>query len=258
MEEDRLNVDQIVRELHTRFIGQKIIHFPTLDSTMEAAHQEAQWGAPAGTVIVADEQTKGRGRLHRVWISPPGSLAFSIILRPNLDYLPYLVMLSSLAVTYSIEKITGLQPQIKWPNDVLVNEKKIAGILIHNDIHGSTLRFSIIGIGINVNMYMQAYPGILIPATSLLDELKKAISRQELMRQLLVEMDRLYSAFPKFESILEQWKNHLVTLGQVVRVNQDDKTYFGFAESVANDGSLMLRRPNGRVMKIIAGDVTLK
>jgi BirA family biotin operon repressor/biotin-[acetyl-CoA-carboxylase] ligase len=114
---------------------------------MDSARKEAQWGAEAGTVILADEQTSARGRLRRTWYSPKGGLCFSVILRPNIDYLPYMIMLASLAVTYSIRIITGLKPQIKWPNDVLIREKKVCGILIENDIRKNVLRHMVIGIG---------------------------------------------------------------------------------------------------------------
>ncbi len=141
MEGKDLSPDLLIRDLKTRFIGQKVIYYPTLDSTMNAARREAQWGAEAGTIVITDEQTAGRGRLQRTWLSPKGGLAFSVILRPNFDYLPYMVMLASLAVTYGIQVITGLKPQIKWPNDVLINDKKVCGILIENDIRKNSLRY---------------------------------------------------------------------------------------------------------------------
>src|SRR5450759_337001 len=145
MDNNILNPELIQRDLPTRFIGQKIIYYPSLTSTMDAAKKEALWGAEAGTVVLAGEQTAGRGRLQRSWLSPVGGLAFSVILRPNLSYLPYMVMLASLAVTYGIRSLTGLKPQIKWPNDVLIGEKKICGILIENDIRKNILKHMVIG-----------------------------------------------------------------------------------------------------------------
>lgn len=258
MEEENLSPEAILRSLNTRFIGQKVIYYSTLDSTMEAAKREALWGAEAGTVIIADKQTAARGRLQRTWISPKGCLAISVILRPNLDYLPCMVMLASLAVTYSIQAVTGLKPQIKWPNDVLLNEKKVCGILIENDIRKNTLKHSIIGIGINVNLRIANYPEIAALATSLSDQLGKKVSRLDLARQLLIEMDNLYPSAMQPDSILEQWKTRLVTLGQRVQVRTGFKTNRGIAESVAKDGSLMLRQRDGSLIKIVAGDVTLR
>jgi BirA family transcriptional regulator, biotin operon repressor / biotin---[acetyl-CoA-carboxylase] ligase len=257
MEDNNLSPDKITRGLKTRFIGQRVIYFPTLNSTMEAAKREAIWGAPAGTVVIADEQTAGKGRLQRSWISPRGGLAMSVILRPNLDYLPYMIMLSSLAVARGIEAVTGLRPQIKWPNDVLINEKKVCGILIENDIRKNNLVYTVIGIGINVNLHVTDFPEIASFATSLSDTLGKPVSRSDIARQILVEMEKLYQALPQGESIFGQWRDRLVTLGQNVKVTMGETVLFGTAESVEKDGSLILRDEDFNLIKIVAGDVTL-
>jgi BirA family biotin operon repressor/biotin-[acetyl-CoA-carboxylase] ligase len=258
MKENHITPEEIMRNLPTRFIGQKVIYYPRVDSTMEEARKEAQWGAPAGTVVICDEQTAGKGRLQRIWISPEGSLALSIILRPNLAYLPFMVMLASLSAVRSIELVTGIRPWIKWPNDILIKGKKICGILIQNEIHRSSLKFTIIGIGININMHMQSFPEIEPTATSLLDELGKPVSRVELARQLLIEMENLYHVLSQGELIFEQWKDRLITLGQYVRVTQEDKVFCGYAESVVRDGSLMLRQADGQLTRILTGDVSLR
>lgn len=258
MDNNILNPELIQRDLPTRFIGQKIIYYPSLTSTMDAAKKEALWGAEAGTVVLAGEQTAGRGRLQRSWLSPVGGLAFSVILRPNLSYLPYLVMLASLAVTYGIRSLTGLKPQIKWPNDVLIGEKKICGILIENDIRKNILKHMVIGIGINVNLQVDQHPEIASIATSLSDQLGRQVPRDEVFRAVLVEMDRLYADLPNGERLLNQWKNNLVTIGLQVQVNMGNQIYTGLAESVTDNGSLMIREKDGHLVKIIAGDVMLR
>ncbi len=255
---NELNPEQIRRGLATRFIGQKIIYFPSVTSTMDAAKKEAQWGAEAGTVILAGEQTAGRGRLKRTWLSPEGGLAFSVILRPNFSYLPYMIMLASLAVAYGIRSLTGLKPQIKWPNDVLINYKKVCGILIENDIRKKDLKHTVIGIGINVNIQINQLPEIAPIATSISDQLGRQLSRAEVLRSVLVEMDRLYTELPQGEQLFNQWKSNLVTLGQQVQINMGDKIYTGLAEDVTEDGSLMLRQKDGYLVKIIAGEVMFK
>jgi len=257
MEENSLSPALITAGLPTLFIGKKVIHFTSLDSTMEAARREALWGAPAGTVVLADEQTAGRGRLKRTWLSPRGGLTLSIILRPNVEYLPYLIMISSLAVVRSVENVTGLFTQIKWPNDILIKDKKICGILIENDIRKNSLVFSIIGIGINVNIHMQDFPDISSIATSLSDQTGNIVSRLDILQHLLVEMERLYRHLPEKDQIIQEWKNRLVTLGQNVQVTQGDHIYYGLAESVSGDGSLLLRTADGDLIKIVAGDVSL-
>ena len=253
-----LSPELIQHNLLTRFIGQKIIYYPSLPSTMEAARTEAQWGAEAGTVILTGEQTAGRGRLQRSWRSPMGALAFSVILRPNINYLPYIIMLASLSVTYAIRSVTGLNAIIKWPNDVLIGEKKVCGILIENDIRKYDLKHTVIGIGINVNVRINQYPDIASIATSLSDQLKEDVSRIEVLRSVLVQMDKLYVDLPQHERLFERWKNNLVTLGQQVQINSGNQIYRGKAESVTEDGSLVLRQKDGTIIKIIAGDVMFK
>jgi len=151
-----------------------------------------------------------------------------------------------------------LKPQIKWPNDVLINYKKVCGILIENDIRKNDLKHMIIGIGINVNVKVNQLPEIANIATSLSDQLGRQISRAEVLRAMLVEIDRLYSELPQGETLFNQWKSNLVTLGQQVQINMGDKIYTGLAEDVTEDGSLMLRQKDGYLVKIIAGEVMFK
>ena len=258
MTEDNLSSDLITKDLKTRFIGQSIIYYPSLTSTMDVARQEAQQVAPEGTVVIADEQTAGRGRLKRAWLTPRGNIALSVILYPKIDYLNSLTMLASLAVQYSIESVTGLKSQLKWPNDVLIGGKKVCGILIESKVQADTVEYAIIGIGINVNLKITDFPEILPIATSLSHELGKEVSRLSLIRHLLVEMERLYLIITAGGSIYEEWRDNLVTLGKKVRVKSGETIDEGTAESVAPDGSLLLRRPDGSLARILAGDVTLR
>ena len=259
MVENSLSPASITRDLETRFVGQRVIYYPSLTSTMEVAKREAaRRGAAEGTVILADEQTAGKGRLERVWLSPRGNIALSVILYPSLSYLPSLIMLASLAVVHSIEAATGLKSQIKWPNDVLIDGRKVCGILIESNVQGSTVKYAIIGIGINVNLRLADFPEILPIATSLSDELGRTVSRLSVIRCLLVEIERLYLALSAGGSIYQEWRDSLVTLGREVRVKTGEAIYEGVAESVARDGSLLLRSSDGSLTKIVAGDVTLR
>ncbi|MBN1191621.1 MAG: biotin--[acetyl-CoA-carboxylase] ligase [Dehalococcoidales bacterium] len=258
MPESTLSPEMISSDLKTRFVGQRVIYFRSLDSTMDAARREAQWGAEAGTVIVTDEQVSGRGRLQRTWLSPQGSLAFSLILRPNIEYIYYMIMLASVAVCRGIETATGLQCQIKWPNDILINEKKVSGILIENDIRKNTLSYVIIGIGINVNVRISDYPEIAAFATSLSDHLEQEVSRLEVIRQVLVNIDGLYGSMPENDFIQQEWKNRLSTLGQNVEIKQGNRWCRGIAENVTRDGGLVIRQKDGRSVKVISGDIVLR
>lgn len=258
MVENNLSPASITSNLGTHFVGQRVICYPSLTSTMEVAKQEAQLGAVEGTVVIADEQTAGRGRIKRVWLSPKGSLALSIILYPSVVNLPSLIMLASLAVVHSIGAVTGLKSQIKWPNDVLVNGRKVCGILIESGVRANIVDYAIIGIGVNVNLRLADFPEIQSIATSLSAELGRGVSRLNIIRRLLVEMERLYLVLQAGGSIYEEWRDSLVTLGRKVRVKSGKTVYEGIAESVAKDGSLLLRHSNGNLSKIVAGDATLR
>jgi BirA family biotin operon repressor/biotin-[acetyl-CoA-carboxylase] ligase len=258
MVEDSLSAAAITDGLATRFIGQEVSCYPSLPSTNDVAKQKARQGAKEGTVIVAEEQTAGRGRIERRWLSPRGSIALSMILYPPLAYLPSLIMVASLAVARSIEQVTNLKAKIKWPNDVLVNDKKICGILVESDVRGNKVDYAVIGIGLNVNLKLSEFPQIAPMATSLSRELGREVSRREVIRSLLAEAEKLYLALAAGDSVFKEWRDNLVTLGQKVRVSSGAVTYRGIAESVAADGSLLLRQPDGSLLKIVAGDVTLR
>jgi BirA family biotin operon repressor/biotin-[acetyl-CoA-carboxylase] ligase len=167
-------------------------------------------------------------------------------------------MLASLAVVHGIEAVTGLKAGIKWPNDVLINGRKACGILIESDVQGSKVAHAIIGIGVNVNLKISDFPGISPTATSLSDELGRDVSCLDIVRRLLVELERLYLALQAGSSIYEEWRDNLVTLGRQVHVTWGETIYEGMAESVARDGGLLLRRLDGSLVKIVAGDVTLR
>ncbi len=258
MVENSLSLTSITNNLETHIIGRRVIYYPSLASTMEVAKQEAQRGTVEGTVVIADEQTGGKGRLRRVWLSPKGSLALSIILYPSMVYLPSLIMLASLAVVRSIEVVTGLKSQVKWPNDVLINGRKVCGILTESEVRKNIVGYAIIGIGVNVNFRLCDFPEISPIATSLSDELGREVSRLDMIRHLLIEIERLYLTLQAGGSIYEEWRDSLVTLGKRVHVKWGETIYEGIAESVARDGSLLLRRSDGSLTKIVAGDVTLR
>src|SRR3990172_3874427 len=181
MVENNLSAQAIREGLKTRFIGQRVLYYPSLTSTMEIARGAVGQGAEEGTVIIADEQTAGRGRVKRTWLAPRGNIALSVVLHPTLSNLPSLIMLASLAVVHSIESVTGLKAQIKWPNDVLINGKKMYDILIENEIQGNTVT-AIIGIGIDVNLRLADFPEVQSIATSLSDELGRQVPRLNLIR----------------------------------------------------------------------------
>jgi BirA family biotin operon repressor/biotin-[acetyl-CoA-carboxylase] ligase len=258
MTADDLSVQSITRGLGTRFIGQRTVYYRRLKSTIDVAKREARQGAAEGTVIIAGEQTGGRGRRGRSWLSPRGSIALSIILYPDVAHLPSLIMLASLAVVNSIRAVTGLESGIKWPNDVLINGKKVCGILIESEVRGDKVDYSIVSPGINVNVKLADYPEIAPTATSLAGEMGRDVSRRDIVHHLLVEVERLYLTLQAGGSVFEAWHDHLVMLGKEVQVTDGATLYRGVAESVTEDGSLLLRQADGKQLKIVAGDVSLR
>jgi len=247
----------IQSRLDTKFVGRQLRYYPSLTSTMEAAKKVAGEEVAEGTVVIADEQTSGRGRLGRAWLSPKGSLAMSIILKPSVSSLPQLVMISSLAVVRAIRKVAGLEAQIKWPNDVLIKEKKVCGILIESEVKGDRVNFAIIGIGVNVNIDPSAFAEISPLATSLSHELGKEVSKAELAGTLLCELERLYLEAQAGAPIHREWQAQMVTLGRWIQVRAGESVERGKAETVTEHGNLILRRANGSIAEIIVGDVTV-
>jgi BirA family biotin operon repressor/biotin-[acetyl-CoA-carboxylase] ligase len=257
MEGDILSPFSITSDLATHFVGQRVILYPRLPSTMEVAKKEALRGAVDGTVVIAEEQTVGKGRMGRIWLSPKGCVALSIILYPKRGFLSSLVMVASLAVVHAITAVTGLQLQIKWPNDVLINGRKVCGIIIESGVGDNSIDYAVVGIGINVNLKTTDFIEIASVATSLSDELGREVSRLSLIRKLLVEIEPLYLSAKSGDAVYKEWRDSLVTLGRKVCVKSGDDVYEGIAESVDIDGSLILRSLDGSLTKISAGDVTL-
>ncbi|UCD08824.1 MAG: biotin--[acetyl-CoA-carboxylase] ligase [Dehalococcoidales bacterium] len=253
-----LTVESITDGLDTRIIGQRVLYYPSVTSTNEIAKKDAKRGIDEGTVVIADEQTAGRGRLKRTWLTPEGNIALSVVLYPEIRTMPSLIMMASLAVSRSIETVTGVQTQIKWPNDVLIDGRKVCGILIESDVRNEKVNYAIIGIGMNLNIEIDVLSGVQFPATSLYFETGKEVSRLQIIRELLKALDNLYNTDIPGGLVFSQWRDRLVTLGKKVKVTSGEKVFEGIAESVETDGSLLIRNCDGRLNKVVAGDVTLR
>jgi BirA family biotin operon repressor/biotin-[acetyl-CoA-carboxylase] ligase len=243
--------------LNTKFVGRQLYYYRRLATTMKTARELVKKGADEGTVVIAGTQTAGRGRIGRTWLSPEGSLAMSVILKPSLDKLSQLVMIASLAVVRAIKNVAGLETQIKWPNDVLVKGKKVCGILIENEVKGGKVNFAIIGIGININFEPLAFPEIAEIATSLSHELGTELSKIELTSALLSELEQLYLEAQAGAPIYREWQKNMETLGRRIQVNTGKTVEQGKAETVTESGNLILRRTDGSIAEIAAGDITV-
>lgn len=256
--QDSANIEtSIQNRLNTKFVGRQLHYYPSLTSTMEIARKIAQEEDAEGAVVITDEQTAGKGRLDRAWLSPKGSLSMSIILQPSLNNLPHLIMVASLAVVHAIKNVTALKAQIKWPNDILIKGKKVCGILIENKVKGSKVSFAIIGIGINVNFDPSTLPEVSGIATTLSHELGKEVSRIELTTALLTELEQLYLEAEAGAPLHKEWGKRMETLGKWIQVKVGESIEQGKAETVTENGNLILRCTDGSFVEIAAGDVTV-
>ncbi|MEW6141934.1 MAG: biotin--[acetyl-CoA-carboxylase] ligase [Chloroflexota bacterium] len=248
---------RISRLLKTQFLGRKLVYYPSLPSTMDTARELAHSGAAEGTTIIAGTQTAGRGRLGRNWLSPEGALAMSVILRPELNQLPQLIMVASLAVVKTIKESTALDARIKWPNDVLIRGKKVCGILTESEIKGHQASFAIVGIGLNINMNPVAHPDIAAIATSLSGELSRPVSYEETTAGLLNNLETYYLRVRSGQPVALEWRRNMETIGKAVRIRNGNEVVEGIAEDVSADGALLLRLGDGGLVTIFAGDVTV-
>lgn len=240
-------------------IGQRIERYDVVASTNDLARAEAGRGAPEGLVVVAEEQTAGRGRMGRKWIVPRGtSLQLSILLRPPLPPIvgARAVRLAALAVAHTLERQLGLAPTLKWPNDVLVNGKKCAGILMETSVSGENLDYIVLGIGVNVNYAMRDYPELAAYATTLQDMVGHEMDRAALESALLAELNRLYARLLQGDDFMDEYRAGLRMLGQKIRVATAAGILEGIARDVSDDGALVLEHDNALV-KLYAGDVTI-
>ena len=254
-----LSAEAIQRGLGTHVIGQRVLYLAEAPSTMAVARREAQAGAPNGTVVVADAQTAGRGRFARVWVSPPGvNLYLSVLLRPRLHQLRQTNMAATLAVVRAIHATTGLQPTVKWPNDVHLDGRKTCGILMDSKIEDGGVRYAIVGIGLNVNFDPTPYPEIAATATSLMQQAGRPLPRLLVLQTLLRELDGLYADLGRGESVWQEWRGLLETLGRRVQVRWGDQVEEGLAAEVDQEGDLVLERPDGTRVVLPAGEVTLQ
>lgn len=233
-------------------LEQRIYYFPQLGSTMDAARELAKKGASEGTIVLAEAQTKGRGRLGRQWLSPRGGIYFTLILRPRISPLhaPRLNLAASVAVATAIRKLLGLRAELKWPNDVLIKGKKVCGILAEIDAEMDIINFINLGIGINVNTPIT---GLEKTATSLKEELGREVSRKELLVALLKELEAWQAKIME-QDLLERWKSLSATLNRQVKIIASGEVIEGLAVDIDDTGALIVRGKDGSLKKALAGD----
>lgn len=257
--------DNGILQLATRRIGRPLYHFQRVASTMPLADTFARHGAPDGAALVAEEQTAGRGRRGRAWSAPRGAaILCSLILRVPLPAarLFYLNAAVSLGLARAVEQQTGLTTLVKWPNDLLIEGRKVAGVLSTTQLRDGTLEFAVCGFGLNVNLRAHELPDTdaeAPPATSLAVELGREVDKVELLRQTLHAVDSAYHLLwhERFDEVFEGWVDRLAGRGERVRVvTSDRQVRRGILAGVDRDGALILRTPVG-LERHLVGDLAI-
>jgi len=260
---ENLIAEEVRRGLNCQEIGREILVFPVLDSTNIKAKELGRKGYPDGTVIIAEEQNNGKGRMGRDWYSPGRTgLWFSILLRPEIPPIraPFLTIIASIAVVKAIKRIdTGIKPEIKWPNDILIQGKKVCGILSELSADLGKIKYTVVGIGINVNQ--KNFPtGLLDKASSLKKHTGYRIDRTVLMRSVLEFFERGYQQLElqEYNRILDEWKSYLKIVGREVFVYNGSEKVEGKVIGISSQGELILQDKNGTNHYFWAGDVSLR
>ncbi len=254
---------EIKQGLTTRSVGKQIHFFARIDSTNIAARKLAELGAKEGTVVIAGSQSKGKGRMGRLWQSPPGNLHTSIILRPQIPptSAPQVTLMAAVATAKVIARTIEANPEVKWPNDILIHGKKVAGILTEMDCQGNTLNFIILGIGVNINAPLKFFPRELLSSiTSLGYETGGDVSLPQFTRCLYQEIERYYDLWMAkgFRRIRNEYTKLSLLPGKPVQISSFKKITSGEVQGIDEEGALLLLLSNGRVERIVAGDVTIR
>ncbi|MGM8365365.1 biotin--[acetyl-CoA-carboxylase] ligase [Virgibacillus sp. W0181] len=258
----KLSENTIQWGLSTKWLGKKIIHKESTTSTQRLAHQAALDHAEHGTVIIADQQTEGKGRMDRSWYSTKEKgIWMSIILRPRiLPYLaPQLTLLAATVIADVIHSISTVKPQIKWPNDILINRKKLAGILTEMQAEQDKIQYVVIGMGLNINQSQTELPeGIRSKATSLKVETDQAWNLQEVIQKMLVTFERKYTEYMEngFPGVKNEWENYGFRLNEAIWIKTMQSTWLGTFIGISEDGALLAETKDREVKKVYSAEIS--
>ena len=260
---DLLLPAEVTSGLQTRCVGTEVVYFDQTDSTNAQARRLADAGAAEGTVVIADSQSGGKGRLGRNWSSPAGvNLYLSVILRPAISprVATQMTFLSAVAVARAIEATGPFSPQLKWPNDVLLNGHKVAGLLNELNAETEQIHYLVLGVGVNLNMTQDQFPADLrSPATSLLLDGGEIVSRRLFTQSLLQSLDQLYASYLSegFGPLKEEWERRCNVMNRWVEVDYQSHKQVGQVSGVDETGALLLSLSGGVTERVLAGDVRL-
>lgn len=263
-ETEHIKSSEISKDLDTRWVGKNLYVFNEVTSTNTVAKFLAMNDAENGTVIISEKQTKARGRSGKGWESPLGGVWLSIIVTPNVDYskLPMITIATGVAVAKTIENIGIKNVEIKWPNDIMINDKKVCGILTEAVTKFNTIENVIVGVGIDANIDINDFPENLQDGTTTIaHELGRKGNENKLIGQFLEEFEKISEDFvhEKYEDILKEWRKRSYSIGKIVEVREPfNKNYDGYVVGIGKEGALIVEKIDGTFEKVISGECIIK
>lgn len=259
-----LKASEISKELNTRLIGKDLYIFNEVGSTNTLAKYLSENDIENGSIIISEKQNAARGRSGKSWESPLGGIWLSIILNPNVDSskIHLITLATGVAVAKSLKRIGIENPEIKWPNDIMINGKKVCGILTEAITKFNSIKIVIVGVGIDANLSIEDLPEELQNTTTTLEnELKKKVDENKLIRIFLEEFERIYEIYSheKYEEILKDWRKSSYSIGKIVEVKKPkNKSYDGYVVGISKDGGLIIEKYDGTLEKVISGECIIK
>lgn len=263
-ETKHIKASEISKNLKTNFIGKDLYIFNEVGSTNTIAKYLSENDVSTGSAIISEKQTGGKGRSGKSWQSPLGGIWLSIILNPNVDSskIPIITLATGVAVERSLEKIGIENPEIKWPNDILIDGKKVCGILTEAITKLNSIETVIVGVGIDVNLNIKDFPEDLQKTTTSIEhELGKRIDENQLIKIFFEEFEKIYELYSheKYEEILKEWRKSSYSIGKIVEVKKPyKKPYDAYVVGISNDGALVVEKYDGTLEKVISGECTIK
>ena len=263
-ETEYINASEISKDLNTKYIGKELFVFNEVSSTNTLARFLSMNGIADGSVIISEKQTNARGRSGKSWESPLGGVWLSIVLNPHVDYakLPLITLATGVAVAKTLEKVGVENPEIKWPNDIMINGKKVCGILTEAVTKLNTIENVIIGVGIDANLDVEDFPEELREGTTTLqNELGRKGSENLLIKTFLEEFEEISELFDHegYEEILKEWRKRSYSIGKIVEVREPfNKNYDAYVLGVSREGALIVEKIDGTLEKVISGECIIK
>ncbi|WP_458404724.1 biotin--[acetyl-CoA-carboxylase] ligase [Methanobrevibacter sp.] len=261
---EHIKASEISKDLDTKWAGKKLYVFNEVSSTNTVAKFLAKNGAENGTVVLSEKQTDARGRSGKAWAAPLGGVWLSIIVKPNVDYskIPLITIATGVAVANAIERTGIKNVEIKWPNDIMLNGKKVCGILTEAVTQYNHIDSVIIGVGIDANININEFPEELQEGTTTIaEELGRPEDENQLIRYFLEEFEKISTLFTeeKFEDILKEWRKRSYSIGKIVEVREPfSKFYDAYVVGIGKEGALIVEKIDGTLEKVISGECIIK